>query len=207
MYHSIKYEKNNPVRIAPQNFERQLAWLSQNGYTTLTADKAYSYYENDRGFPKKSVLLTFDDGYSDNYTTVFPLLKKYKMTATIFIISGDVGKSGYLSRAQILEMSKWGIEIECHTVTHPYLAKLNYSDQIYQLKTCKGYLEALTGKPVCYIAYPYGSYSAITIKAARELGFKMAFKMSGGKMTCYSGAFTLPRIFVNGSFREFTEKI
>lgn len=207
MYHSIKYEKNNPVRIAPQDFERQIAWLSRNSYTALTMDDARTYYEKDCGFPKKSVLLTFDDGYEDNYTTVFPLLKKYKMTATIFVISGDVGKNGYLSRTQILEMSKWGVNIECHTVTHPYLAKLKYADQIYQLEACKNYIEALTGKPVCYLAYPYGSYSAITIKAAKALGFKMAFKMSGGRMSGSSGALTLPRIFVNGSIGTFINKI
>lgn len=207
MFHSILTEKGNAARIPPEDFAAEMKWLHTNGYATLTLDEFFADYSAGKGFPKKSVVLTFDDGYGDNYSTAWPVLKKYGFHATIFMISGKIGQPGYLTAKEIKEMSTAGIAFECHTVTHPSLAELSYTKQYAELANCKKALETLTGKPVRYVAYPNGSYDLETLRAAREIGFSVGLKMSGGNASAGIVALEEPRVYVGDSLSDFIQKV
>jgi len=141
MYHSVAYEKDNPVRIPPENLDEGLKYLKNNGYYTITMDDLYCYLTNNTPIPEKSVVLTFDDGYSDNYTAMFSIMKKYGFRATIFVITAYIDKSpNYLTSAQLKELQAYGMDIESHTVDHKKLKELPKNQQLQELIDSKAFL-------------------------------------------------------------------
>lgn len=210
MYHSIDYEKDNPLRIPKEQFREQMKYLKDNGYTVLSLNELYNFFEKDEPVPEKSVVLTFDDGYVDNYVNAFPTLKEFGFTATIFIITNTVDTNNiYLNSKQIKEMVDNGIDIESHTVDHEDLDKLNYEKQLEELKNSKAYLEKLLNKDIKYIAYPTGKYNKDTLKAAKESGYLMAVTTNGTWSDKSDGIYTLDRVYIsaNASKEEFIRRI
>lgn len=198
MYHSIMYEKDNELRIPKETFREQMKYLKDNGYTTLTLDELYDFLHNNKPVPKKSVVVTFDDGYADNYTNAYPVLKEFGQKATIFMITSVVDKdSSYLTSSQLRELDANGIDIEGHTVNHDELIKLSYDMQLKTLKDSKGFLESCLNKRVKYMAYPFGKYNDSTIKAADEAGYQMVFTTVGGWANKDNGIMKLNRVYIS----------
>lgn len=209
MYHSIAYEKNNILRVPKDKFDAEMKWLYDNGYKTITLDDVYNGIESGKGVPEKSVVITFDDGYVDNYQNAYPVLKKYGFTGTTFMITSSIDNphDGYLSSAQIKEMDADCLKVESHTVTHGYLNKMSYEKQLKELKDSKAALEKLLGHEIKYLAYPTGKYDANTVKAAKEAGYKMCFKMNGGQGTVSDPQYEFPRFFVGEDLNDFISRI
>ena len=212
MYHSIRYEAGNSARMSKEKFELQMKWLSDNGYTTLTMEELYNHLSDKIQFPAKSVVVTLDDGYRDCYTNAFPILKKYKIHATVFVISNRITSQSedYLTEEQIKELSSSGfVDIQCHTVHHPKMDELSYNKQYNELNESKIYLEKLMGKAVEYFCFPSGRSNADTLKALKALGFKLSFKMSGGLASIYDDPYKLKRIYIGESdnIDSFQKKI
>ncbi|MBU3113238.1 polysaccharide deacetylase family protein [Clostridium lacusfryxellense] len=205
MYHSISYQKDNPVRIPIKNFEEQLKYLKDNGYYTITLTDLYDYFMTDTPIPEKSVVLTFDDGYVDNYTAMLPALRKYNFKATIFVITSAIDKNAnYLTSKQLIEMEKYGVDIESHTVNHENLKDMPKDKQLETLVNSKKDLEKILNKQVNYFAYPYGGYSKTAIEAVREAGYKMAITTDGRWSSKSDGILSLHRVYIS-SFHDMAE--
>lgn len=199
MYHSIGFEKDNPVRIPADKFDEQMKYLKDNGFYTLSMDETYDYFSKGKPIPEKSIVLTFDDGYLDNYTKLYPILKKYKFKGTIFVITGAIDKEkDFLTSAQLKELDKNCLDIQSHTFAHEKLSEIPYDKQVKTLKTSKDFLEKQLNKKVSYLAYPYGKYTKNTIKAAKEAGYSMAFTTDGKWSDKSNGIFTLNRVYISG---------
>ena len=199
MYHSIGTAKLNPYVVSTDRFNLDMQYLKDNGFTTLSTDELYDCMAKNKPVPKKSVLITFDDGYEDNYTNAFPILQKYNLKATIFVITGSIDKDKqYLSSAQLKEMQKNGIDIQSHTNLHDKLGTCSYDAQLKTLKTSKEYIEKTLNKTVRYISYPFGSYNIDTLKAAHAAGYEMAFTTKGRWANISNGMLTLDRVFISG---------
>ena len=199
MYHSIGTAKLNPYVVSADKFNMDMNYLKENGFTTLSTDELYDFMVENKPVPKKSVLITFDDGYVDNYTNAFPILKKYNFKATIFVITGEVDKGKqFLSSVQLKEMQKNGIDIESHTDSHDKLGTYTYDAQLKTLKISKDYIEKTLNKTVRYISYPFGSYNLDTLKALNAAGYKMAFTTNGRWSNISNGILTLNRVFISG---------
>lgn len=210
MYHSIDYEKNNELRIPKEQFRGQMQYLKDNGYTTLTLNELYSFFENNMPVPDKSVVLTFDDGYADNYKNAFPIIKEFGFKATVFMITDTVDKNGaYLNSTQLKEMNAYGFDVESHTLDHEELNKQSYAQQLNELKKSKLFLEKLLNKQVSYIAYPVGKYNKETVKAAKESGYKMAFTTNGTWSDKTDGIYTLDRVYISAEapMSEFIRRL
>lgn len=171
MYHSVREIPVNPdyaeLSVLPSEFEKHLAFFSGSGIKTLFADELAGM----EGKQPLSVVLTFDDGYEDNYTEVFPLLKKYNCKATIFMIADRIGKEGYLSAEQIREMTQSGlVSVQSHTVSHEPLAlgDKEYEEVVYELEESKKMVEAASGGEVICVAMPNGSYDGVVLDIARR---------------------------------------
>jgi peptidoglycan/xylan/chitin deacetylase (PgdA/CDA1 family) len=200
MYHAIGYEAGNTARVPKENFIKQMKYLKNNGYVTLTLDEAYDFFVKNKPIPEKSVVLTFDDGYVDNYVEAMPILKKFGFKATIFVITGAVNKSkNYMNVEQLKEMEASGMDIQGHTVHHKNLKELSYAIQLQTLKESKDFLEKSLNKRIKYFAYPYGEYSKETLKAVKEAGYTMAFATAGRWSDKADGILTLDRVFISGS--------
>lgn len=216
MYHSIadnsKVSDNvsKSIILPPEVFKQQMQYLKDNGYTTLTLDELYNFLKNDKPVPEKSVVLTFDDAYEDNYTNAYPILKEFGFRATIFVITGGTDKIGaYLTSAQLKEMDTNGIDIQSHTVNHEELDKLSLEKQQETLVQSKQFLEKLLNKKVDYIAYPSGKYNNFTEQAAKNAGYTMAFTINNGWANKDTNILFLNRVFVNAlkGFDQFKERL
>lgn len=201
MYHSIACEEGNPVRVPEEKFKEQMKYLKDNGYTTLTLSELYDYLMKDTPIPEKSLVLTFDDGYVDNYKSAYPILKEYGFKGTVFVITSLIDKDdSYLTSEQIKEMQENGMDIESHTVNHEHLKDLNYEEQLSTLKDSKEFLENILNKEVRYIAYPYGEYNEDTLKAVKDAGYIMGFTTDGRWSDKTDGILTLDRVYISGFF-------
>ena len=197
MYHSILKDKKlqNDYTISPALFEKDLKYLTSNGYTTVTVDDLINYVYHEKDLPDKCIMLTFDDGYYNNYYYAFPLLKKYKCRAVIspiasmtekFTQTQDISVTyGHISDDDIREMVNSGyVEIQNHSYDMHTLTprkgvskKKGESQEEYKnavtsdITKAQNYLENVTGKkPSCFV-YPFGAKSDGTEEIVRELGF------------------------------------
>ncbi|MDR5586272.1 polysaccharide deacetylase family protein [Clostridium aquiflavi] len=201
-YHSIGDEfKKDPLVVSKDLFRTHLQAIKDAGYTTITLHELYDYLYNGAKIPKKSVVITLDDGYKDNYTNAFPILKEFSMNATMFIIGNYLDGDVYLLPSQVKEMSDYGIDIEGHTLTHRELSTLNYDEQLKEVKESKTKLENITGKNINFIAYPSGSYNDETLKAVKEAGYSMAFTVKKGQAHKGDNQYEINRVLVDYTYK------
>jgi len=210
MYHSISYEKGNILRVSKESFRSQMKYLKENNYTTLTLDELYLYMKTGKNLPNKPIVITFDDGYKDNYTNAYPILKEFKLKATVFVITNTIDhEKNYLTSTEIKSMDLNNIRIESHTASHEHLDQITYIDTIKTMKTSKSKLENLLNRRIDYIAYPYGGYTENTIKAAKQSCYKLAFSTNLGWVDKNDNIYSLGRIFVNSNLNleQFKAKL
>lgn len=227
MYHMIskhlakKYSKFNRLRVKPNEFEKQLIWLKRNGF------KSYFASEISPNLPQKSVIITFDDGYKDNFINAFRLLQKYNFKATIFIVlnrfdknwatdkdlnkkSNELNAEEMLSNEDIKTMIQSGlIEIGSHTLNHPNLPVLNDEEKNLEIVKSKKEIENLFNIKCESFAYPFGFYDTKCSKIAKDAGYKVALTTHNDVYKqCYSN-YEIPRIMIsgNGNILHFILKI
>lgn len=197
-YHSVAVDPGNIVVITPEKLEEQMAYLSKNGYEPLTLADFFLILEGRKEPPPKPVLLTFDDGYADNYTHAMPILQKYGFPATMFMSPGTIGDGYYVSWEQAKEMKEAGWDIQPHGMTHPHLPKLGAEAQEQEIADARKLIEEHLGVTADVYCYPYGEYNRDTLKILEKLGFRYAFTIRQGKTDASQPGFELKRIFVNG---------
>ncbi|MFB2939028.1 polysaccharide deacetylase family protein [Aerosakkonemataceae cyanobacterium BLCC-F154] len=207
MYHSIGVKRRNNLFVAPDKFAQQIKHLHKAGYQTICFQTLEEHWKSGKPLPAKPILLTFDDGYKDNYTIAFPILKKYRSKATIFVISNFVGDANHLSQNQIKEMIKSGlIDIGAHTKTHPDLTTIPSAKMYREIFGSRQILTKYTGKPVIAFAYPIGLYNYEVVKATGAARYKFAVTTKPGYAHAKQGWLTLHRVRINGdlSLAAFT---
>ena len=210
-YHDVtpNNPNNNELLVNPNKFKEQLQYLKDNNYTPITLDELYSYLRENKPLPKKPVVITLDDGYKGNYEYAYPLLKEFNFPATIFVISNYVGAKDYMTNEELKEMSDNGIEIESHTFKHDDLSTLDENKQFETFKSSKEALEKITGKPVDYVAYPFGRYNEETRVAAKKAGYKLGFNLNGNFADRKDNDFNIDRVYVsnNDSLEKFESRL
>ena len=176
MYHYIDdnphHSKAVDLHVLPEVLDAQIKYLLDKGYTFVTFNEAVDMFKKNGKTPPKTLVLTFDDGYRTLYTAAFPILKKYHVEASAYIISQDIGHEGNVTWGMLKELSKSGlIEIGDHTVNHKDLKKLSEADQRFQIGQNKEDLEKGLGITVNTIVYPYGEYNTTTEKIVKDFDF------------------------------------
>jgi peptidoglycan/xylan/chitin deacetylase (PgdA/CDA1 family) len=192
-YHSIS-DRGGLYCLTPDVFEQQMRYLAENGYTAISLEQMAVGLNDYHILPDKPMLITFDDGYADNYNAALPILEKFGQHAAVFIITDKIGQPGYLTWDQIKAMEIRDIDIGSHTVSHRALNKLSANEQEQELKISKEILEQQLAKPVNFVAYPYGGFNAITVGILDGLGYKGAFSGISGINTPGTNPYMLKRI-------------
>jgi peptidoglycan/xylan/chitin deacetylase (PgdA/CDA1 family) len=195
LYHHIA-DHQGRWYVSPQKLEAELRYLSGNGYHTLSMAAYLDAETHDVPLPEKSVVLTFDDGYRDNYDIAFPLLKKYGMTGTFFIVTGLVGYPAYMTWDQIAEMQRAGMEIGAHTVHHPFLTRLSTPAAFLEIFLSRLALAQHLHTPINVFAYPYNDHNPRIVMLARLAGFEGAVTVAQHKGDIAGDPFEIPRITV-----------
>jgi len=179
MYHHIGALPSNAdsirqgLTVSSEEFDAQLKYLSQNGFTFLTLEQLNKDITAKK-IPDKVVVMTFDDGYDNNFKDAWPLMKKYNAKGTFFIITSKIGKDEYMTKEQIKELSDAGNEIGSHSVTHPNLATTKGKTLENEIVQSRADLEGIISRPVVSFCYPAGKYNDDTINAIKSAGYKMA---------------------------------
>ena len=201
-YHQINDTEHNSLTVNTEQFEAQMKYLKDEGYTPITPAEMLDAFDGKGTLPARPVVITFDDGYRDNYNHAFPILEKYGFKATIFLISDYVSTfPNYLTWSQVSEMQDSGlIDFESHTLSHEELAKAPSSEEIFhQLKGSKDAIEWNTGKNIDFIAYPCGEYTQEIEDLTREAGYRAAFTVNYGLASPAENHFILDRVPIFGS--------
>lgn len=191
--------------VTPTNFEAQLKYLHDNGWTTVTLDDLVSYISSPKLMPAKPIILTFDDGYQDFYDNAWPLLRKYGDKATIYVLSrgGHPGACGnnfyqpnfYMTNTELRELAGTDlIMVEAHSQDHCSLKRKPEAIQWQEIFGSKEELETITGRPVRHFAYPYGAFDDVSIRIAKESGYVTASTTIPGTVNSELTIYTLRRI-------------
>jgi peptidoglycan/xylan/chitin deacetylase (PgdA/CDA1 family) len=162
------------LSVSPADFTTQMDWLSQHGFHPVDFNDVRAYFGGRQPLPSNPVVITFDDGYADLYTTAYPILAARGFKAVAYIVSGFVGWPQYVNRAQIVQMDQNGIEIASHTVDHADLARSSYGSTMRELVESRQMLESLLGHPVLDFAYPSGKFNAQSVAAVQRAGYESA---------------------------------
>ncbi|MFF2458168.1 polysaccharide deacetylase family protein [Peribacillus simplex] len=195
MYHSIS--EGNGLRVPIEEFRAQMAWLRENGYYTLSPEEAYLVLTENRMPSEKCVWLTFDDGYTDNYTEAFPILKENDMKATVFMIGKSIDKGHHLTEDQMLVMSRNGISIESHTINHLELNRMTAVQQEAEMVQSKDLFDRILKQDTTVLSYPVGRYNEESLALSEEAGYKMAVTTEPGGASRDQGMHALHRVRIS----------
>ena len=177
MYHAVS---DNPwgdttLFVSIKNFELQMKYLYDNGYIPLFLSEIDSAKNYD-----KPIVVTFDDGYKNIYDYAYPILKKYNVKSSFYLITDWMDGDTYISPEMAVELDKSKLfEIGVHTKTHVKLGTLDYDTQYNEIIESKNTLEKLLNKKITTIAYPYGSYNTDTINITKS-AFDYAVTVESG---------------------------
>ena len=201
-YHRFAEDCNSLLCLRSSTFEHQMQYLKENGFHVISPEELLAFLENKQGLPKKSVLITMDDGYRSVYEIAYPILKKYEFTATLFIYTNFVGLSKMaITWDQLKEMKADGFSIGSHTIYHSDLTipkdgetEADWMDRINkELYGSKKIIDKKLRQDTYLLAYPYGKYDQRSINIAKEAGYKIAMSVQRGGNPFFANALFLRR--------------
>lgn len=194
-YHQVN-DDGGKYSISIANFSQQMEYLTQQGYTAVTVEELADFMTGKGSLPPKPIVITFDDGYNDNLSNALPVLEKYGLRATVFIITDKVGQDGYLTWDEIRQMKKRGTEIGSHTHEHLALSDLDTPGKVKQVTESKAILEQQLAAPINVLAYPYGSFDSTLFDILQTAGYKGACTGINGLNKSGGNVYALKRINV-----------
>lgn len=212
MYHMIGDEQGNAAIMTEANLRIQMNYLRDHGYHPITMQELYDYVTKGAPLPEKPVCITFDDGYLDSYTIVYPLMKEYGFPWTLFLITDDVGKPyNRMTWDQLKEMANsHAVTIASHTLSHPKLHNLaTRAEKEKEIVEANKALKYQLGIDNVWLAYPYGDYDDEVIDICRKAGIKMAVTTDAGRVHVGSFPYDLKRAYIGNdiSIARFSERL
>jgi peptidoglycan/xylan/chitin deacetylase (PgdA/CDA1 family) len=224
MYHEVTPHPAPAYRrytITPEELGLQLDWLRERGYTTVRMDDVHAAWRGERALPRRSVVITFDDGGRDCLEHAVPALVARGFTATFYVVAGVIGRPMRWLRAEVgLELlaADWtalraaeavGMRCEAHSVSHPRLATVSTDVCRQELVRGRALLEDGLGREVRHLAYPFGSSSRATRDIARDAGYLTACTTVEALAMPAHDLLALPRVPVVGTegMREFRHRV
>jgi len=219
MYHKVGNppadSKLKSLWVQPDKFRRQMAYLARGGFHAVTFKDLYNAWDKNVPLPQKPVLITFDDGYANNYEQALPILRDFGFRATLFVVVEMVGRQNdwhdaktegridMVTWQQLKDLQRAGWEIGSHTLHHPRLPKLSRAAIDEELRTSRQVIgERLEEVPQTF-AYPYGAGEDVPEirEQVAQAGYRIAVGIHSGKWDLVrfkSSPFNLPRVFVRG---------
>lgn len=203
-YHSIS-ERNSPLNISPGLFKEQMEWLGRNARVAPLREVVVALAEH-RPLPERTVVLTFDDGFRDFYTSAAPLLRRLALRATVFVPTGYCGKTSkwtgqpqwvaeqaLLDWGQIIELARDGFDFGAHSISHPDLTALSREEAENEIAGSKAQIEERTGQKVGMFAYPYGRWSR-SVRDIVSRHYEGACSTGAGVVEANADPYVLPRV-------------
>jgi peptidoglycan/xylan/chitin deacetylase (PgdA/CDA1 family) len=203
LYHRIAAPPkgvSGALYVKPKLFARQVAALDRAGYTAVTLEQVWSHWELGDALPEKPVVLSFDDGYADQFRYAAKTLRGRDWPAILFLQNSRLGVRGGLTTAQVRRMLRDGWELGGHTQTHPDLTTLAPAALEAEITGSRRDLVSRFGSRVDFFAYPFGRFDDAVKVAVADAGYLAATTTRRGAAEPSDGAFALDRLIVNGNF-------
>ncbi|HDN95238.1 MAG TPA: xylanase [Nitrospirae bacterium] len=227
-YHHVNDHRGDMVTVVPEVFEKQMRYLRDAGYRTLRASELLSYINGEISLDEKAVMITFDDGWLDNYVHAFPILRKYNINATIFLATDWIERASenaidlnaripnhkesnllvkrgeeyrvVLNWELIREMAESGlVEFHSHTKSHGKCHNLSAEELEEELEGSRKIMEERLGRPCTALCWPFGRNNSLSVNIARENGYSLLFTTRRGIVKKGSDPYDINRIVVKDS--------
>jgi peptidoglycan/xylan/chitin deacetylase (PgdA/CDA1 family) len=208
-YHQFSENETDRMTVSRRAFAEQMKFLKDGGYQVIRLDQLLDFMDFKTQIPKKSVVITIDDGWRSVYDIAYPILKQYGYPATLFTYTDlIVGGAKTLNWDMIREMSRHGIDIQCHSKTHRDLTKTvnheSFAEYFAAMKTelidSAVTIQNNTDKKPKYFAYPYGETDSLIVVLARKAGYRGAFTVHRGGNPFCTDAYRVRRSMIYGEF-------
>ncbi|MBU1887882.1 MAG: polysaccharide deacetylase family protein [Candidatus Omnitrophica bacterium] len=198
MYHRIDDEsKVSSLSVCPENFHRQIEFLKTHSYSVVKLEELPDLMKKKK-LPRRTIAITLDDGYENNYTCAYPVFKEFGIPATIFISPALVGTEGYLTWDQIVEMSESGvISIGSHAMTHAWLPDLPEQKLDIEIFDSKRAIEGHLRKKIHSFSYPLGGFNSHVRDKVIKAGYRIAVATNPGKKYPKHDLFAMKRLRIS----------
>ena len=225
MYHmvsdDIAHTKLPKLRVSPKRFRSQMSYLKENGYAGITIREWLDYRRGNGTCPSKPVIITFDDGYRNFYTTAWPIIKGYGFKSVVFLVTKYIGgvnlwdcekgepEEPLLGIEEIKDLALSGVEFGSHSHSHQDLTQLPLSEVESDVAASRSVLEGALGDEIISFSYPYGRENSKIRWAVREAGFQAACGIHSGDNDSTVDPFLLKRIIIkrNDNMLDFKIKL
>lgn len=199
MYHSIKFLPGNSLGVPPEQFAEEMDYLYTHGYRTISLDDLNNLLRDpySTAMPPQPIVLTFDDGYADNYQTAWPIMQRYGFVGTFFVVTSSVG-SGMMTWDDLKDLVRHGNSIGSHSVHHYDLTTISPVLLQKELVESKAAIDKELGTSVFAFCYPSGRYNEETQKMLIRTGYTLAFTTEHGKVTSSANPLALKRVRIPG---------
>ena len=181
VYHSIRppfageTDAIKKTTITPDNFEAEMKYLQKAGYRVIPFGDLERYLDKRVSLPPQSIIISFDDCWEDQFTFAFPILKKYRYTATFFIVTNYIDHRDFLTWNQVRQLSSAGMTIGSHSRSHPFLDQIGDPNRLEsEIGESKQIIEQHLGRPLYEFAYPYGAFDQRVIALVKKMGYSSA---------------------------------
>ena len=199
MYHRIDGQSaTSALSVSPESFARQMAFLHRHA-RVVPLEAVVKRILRDEPPERGTVAITFDDGFESVYTQAYPVLRRYGMPATIFIVTDWVGTPGYMSWEQIRELAAHGFAIGAHTRTHPWLPAVDDARLQDELSGAQRLLRARIPGSAREFSYPFGAYDPTTKHAVRAAGYFSDCATNPGRYRSWRDRYALKRLRISRS--------
>jgi len=200
VYHHFGYEEST-LFVTPENFQRQMQYLVDKKYNVISLDEYIQAKKANKKFPRNTVVITIDDGFQDNFTYAYPVLKEHELPAIIFLTAGYVNNDDeYLNWVEAREMLEHNISFGAHTKNHTYLPGVKNTDElITEIRGSKKIIEDNIGQRINYFCYPTGGFNEQIKEVTRKSGYQAALTTNRGYADGDSDLFEIKRVKVTNS--------
>ncbi|MBI4003617.1 MAG: polysaccharide deacetylase family protein [Candidatus Omnitrophica bacterium] len=174
-YHRVGEFKGDHVpTVSTRTFERHLTFLARGRYRVVGLEEVIASLARGQRPARRSVAITFDDGYAETHEVAWPLLKRFGFPATVFVAPAEVGWPGFATWQQVAAMARDGLVIGCHTMHHSYLPLVNANRLPEELVESKRVIEERIGRSVTLLSYPVGGFTPQIQSAVQQAGYAAA---------------------------------
>ncbi len=204
-HHIAPHTPHNPYFVSPKIFEEQMRWLKKNNYHVISYADFYHAMTTDEQLPRKSVVLTFDDGHRDQFINAFPILNALGFHAMFYVVGGYIERETSMTWDMLKKMRDAQMEIGAHSMTHPNLTRLTNAQRIAEISESKLILEKNLGIPINFFAYPGGAYNDAVIRDVIDAHFLSAVSV---RHSVYhkknENLFAVARMHIDDDMESFT---
>jgi peptidoglycan/xylan/chitin deacetylase (PgdA/CDA1 family) len=208
-YHQFSATESNKMTVTKSAFQEQMKFLKDNGYRVITLDQLFDFLDFKAPLPRKSVVITIDDGWRSTYEIAYPILKAQGFPATLFVYTDLIHEGEKtLSWDLIKELAENGIDIQCHTKSHLDLTLIDKKDSFKdyfnrveeELSACPNFVKKRVNRPVRYLAYPFGTTNHLVVALLKKQSYRGAFTVKRGGNPFFVQNFRVNRSMIYGEY-------